>query len=838
MSGTATTEELLLAENWRQLFDCEKWRIEYLIHLAESDEINCRDRARLLLSGLRKRECRDELCRLALESERQWLNELLAATDFLPADQKELSLFLLATKQWDRYLREFSNHAPTILRLAEPTPLSQRIIQQFSELRDLAAVKVLIAFFLESTVGSGAVSSAVKIALASLPADSDGLRLLCKSWFETRDHRLFALVSKIDSLPQGDDALLIALALKMKKPFPMNLEIRHVRLLCAFLSDPDLEIVREAEKCLKSQDSVDVQNFLFAEYFCGANPALNDIAAGFSFVPQAANDRVLFYLLIQNWDELVKIDPLGKAVESLYRSANESLKERISNALRASAHAEWIVNATGASDKLRLSTMTDLDWQLLQNSLSASSSWPEIWKLIPLMPAHSARRFLRRLAQVAWRPALDEDAQRFDRLLTLAKRLTTEQVSIWSDIEYFNSIDLGAGLITNVSEGGVAALESRFGFNHNGTAFYYLDRSGALHFWNLPSLLAGRLSSSELPALSCFALSPVAPIMAFAEANGSSSASKNVHLFDLLERRVFASTRGYDAPFDYNISNLEFSAAGKYLTACQRKKERNTLGNGILWRSHLWETTGSPFPAKAVFSADDSSMLYRKYGAVSLSNVEGRRNELELSNPLFRIRQMGFVPDKSSVYFSERNRFNFHDASNLARRSSVICDNEGVVQISNLSSNRLLSFDANYSWSLIDTARFELVEQSASFRSDLLDRGLRLGAVTDLHGSASTHTVLQVMKDPQSQMLALLHAAGQVTFWQPSLAKYARKSAALLDENDMANLRAYLLSAKLGESEMNWLRFILELAGSMDHYAIELADASTISLAGYDIEIA
>ena len=855
MTKEPTTEDILLTENWRELFDCEDWRVDYLVHFGESDDAQKRERARVVLSGLRRRTARQELCKLAMQTERPWLDELLASTNFLPESKDELAVFLLSTKQWDRFQIEVLDNTAVFARLTQKTPLSARVLQSIKSSQELAAVKLLLKFALDGSLPPGILANAVNDGLASqkLP---ECKQEICQRWFASKDARLDSVLKSLDWLPLEPDELRISVALKCNKQLPEPFTVSQLAILCANIDNADPEISLRAAEALRSLDDVALQAEFYELYFVSVSPVLDALAATLPYRPKSNEDQVLLSLLTQNWDEFARLDSAGKITAQIYQSANSQLRERIAKCLRASAHSEWIVNISGAQDTLKLSQMTDLDWQLLQNALSASSSWSEIWKAIQLMPATAARRFIRRLLQVGWRPEQEDEKHRFERLSSLIKRLPFEQVTIWSDIEFFSSIDLGSKLLGHPDDGGLAALESRFAFSNDGSAFFFLARNGQFRMWNLPSMLAGQLTISSLPSLTNFACSPSDPLLACA------GAGRDVFVCDLIEKRIVERTRGYETTFDYRISNLEFSSSGNYLSACMRRleprAERSSIANGMMWKTNSWKDPSSPIPPKSCISPDDNWLLYQSMGAFYLCPIDNRRSPVAFNDPLFRIRQSSFLPDSSAVCFTERTRLNIHEIPSLARRDSIFSANSSVMTINDLSRYRMLCLRDDYSWSFVDLPKGERnadgslrsadgdSESAPSFvtrpfRNQMEEAGVRLASVVDLHGSASTHTIIQVLKDPGNQFIAIVHAGGHVSFWQASLSRYARKPAPLLNENDMVTLRNYRTNDALGESEQNWLQFILEHAGSFEHYAVEvtdLQDTRAVTLGGFDIEIA
>lgn len=100
-----------------------------------------------------------------------------------------------------------------------------------------------------------------------------------------------------------------------------------------------------------------------------------------------------------------------------------------------------------------------------------------------------------------------------------------------------------------------------------------------------------------------------------------------------------------------------------------------------------------------------------------------------------------------------------------------------------------------------------------------------------------SHASVQIHKDPRGTHLAVVHAAGSISFWSSPFSILSRKSPLLFSENDREQIRRALLSTNLSEGELAWLRFISELSGSLDHYSVELSDVNAISINDFDIEL-
>lgn len=841
MTKAASTEDILIGETWRQLFDCEPWRVGYLVHFGECDDAEKRQRSRLLLSGLRRRESRHEVCKIALEETHPWLDQLLGATEFLPEDKNDIPLFLAITKQWDRYLSDFAGTAPLISSLSKSDFKAERVLKSLIEIEDASGVILLLKLYTDGSLLSSNVEEALRLALLSQNS-IDCIECIYEYWSNTRNERIAALFKELAQLRTADRRLKVLVELKVNG-YLAQVQEGDLYWLIENLDDCDHEITAAAKRTILSldddQDSL-LQEQLFSLLFDDeCSDALIQISSQLSSRPKSKTEHVLFCVLANMWDELANLDPDGNILTDIYKtgtdngSLSETLKVRLADNLRSSARSEWVSNLHSVKDRLKLSEMTDLDWQLLQNSLSASLSWSELWRLIPVMPALSARRFLRRLIQVGWRPEDKEDLSRFEKLIYFAKRLNAEQVPIWSGLDYLGAVDLGGPLFGNPGDGGVESMENRFGFSNDGSAFYFADRSGSIKVWNLPSLLNSKFVVADMNHVSSVSLSPTEPLLAF------SDGTNIVSICDLLDKRVVSKCSLPDDRLDHVFSNLRFSESGSYLTACLRSPGRNVVGSAALWNLRSPELAPAMIPPRALVSGNDEFLVYRTHGMIHLTTIDRKSSPMDYADSFFRIRDVNFLPDSSGVVMFERANVHLHEIDDFSRKQTVILPHELSVYISDQQNYRMLCLHEDYSFSFLTLNKSEMqfAFRTESYRQILSDENVWLAPVHERQSSAGSRAVLQMHKDARNTHLAIIHAAGSISFWASPYSMLSRKSPILFSKADREKIRAGLVSSTLGEAELAWLRFISELSGSSDHYAVELSETNAITINDVAIEL-
>lgn len=833
MTKAPSTEDILIGETWRQLFDCEPWRIDYLVHFGECEDAKKRERSRMLISGLRRRESRHAICKIALEEAHPWLDILLAATDFLPEEKSDIPLFLAITKQWGRYLNDFGDCAALIARLSQSDSRAERAVKSLCEIDDPSGVVLVLKLYADGSLLASGVEDGLRLALLSQKS-LDCIQPIYEFWSSSRNERIAALFKDLGELKGGERRLQVLVELKMKG-YLTEVQDGDLHWLIQNLDDCDHEIAAAAKRTILSLDGK--QDSLFEEQLFSllcddCSDTLVQVASQLTSRPKTKAEHVLFCVLTSNWDELAQLDPNGDILSEIYKSGtgsgslSDNLKVRLADCLRSSARSEWVSNLHSVKDKLKLSEMTDLDWQLLQNSLSASLSWSELWRLIPIMPALSARRFLRRLIQVGWQPEANDEIARFEKLIYFAKRLNAEQIPIWSGLDYLGAVDLGGPLFGNPGDGGVESMENRFGFSNDGSAFYFADRSGSIRMWHLPSLLSSQFVVAEMAHVTSISLSPIEPLIAF------SDGTNQVSICDLVDKRVISKRALPNGRLEHVLTNLKFSESGNYLTACLRSPERNIISGGAFWDLRNSELPPAMIPPRTLVSANDEFMLYRTHGMIHLATLDRKLAPLDYADSFFRVRDANFFPDSSAVVMFERANVHRHDISDFSRTQTVILPHELSIYINDQHNFRMLCLHDDYSFSFVSINKSEMqfAFRSEDYRQLLSDRNVWLAPVHERQANAGSRAVLQLHKDPRNTHLAIIHAAGSISFWASPFSVLSRKSPILFSETDREKIRAGLLSSALGEGELAWLRFISELSGSSDHYAVELSESSAISI--------
>lgn len=876
-------DELIAEDSWRQLFDSSASEVKQLVILAESKGQPA-DRARIILSGLKQEDARYALCQLAMQEERPWLNELLATTSYLPAEKKMYSAFFVISKQWDKYLHHYnkSGHGELFEHIATPSDVSERILEQIEKTDDPSCVRFVLDLLFDKdiarasfTTRAGKISqleNRLLVVLAHLQ-DIGCQRLVYLRWFQTRDQRLDDLISKyqifdFDNLEHKLYAHVKFGEFARKKPeeysksalkFLLSLNAENVSILLRAAGDVDPTIGRSARGLITQLKSAESRQQVLSmllgqqESTAAELQILERLAPKLHYAPEEKEDLVLFKLLLRDWDAFVKLDPESKITQRIYQWANLSLRQRIASALKESSRFEWIVNVCGPEGKIKLSEMTHDDWQLLQKSLSSTSSWDEIWKLIPLMPPANAKKFLHRLQQVSWKPKEAAEKERFERLVSFASRLSTDHPPLWSDAILWKTIDIGGNLFDQI-HGGLEMWESRFSFSFDGSEFYMLDKHNEVLSWALPSCLPGRVHLDTEGELSAIAASPNSPMLAIGKLGG------NVQICDLESRRltrhlVHECKPGEDGPT--RIKNLSFSENGAYLMAVLRSPGRSLCCNTISYQTDQWKKTAA-LPPYAHISSDNQWLLYPEFNQVHLEKMDGKRSRVASIPTSFRSGTLHFLPDGSGI-IRDDGRLSLHSLPGLVRMQQVYAP--GTVPrsfiVSEQNKYRILGLvEPDYKWVFLDCPNKDQINQTeqrvvvgryppwqraetAPQRQSLMAAGVDINPVNDFSGPATPYTVCQILKDPDSQYLAVVHSTGKVSFWVSALFRYAQSSTALMTDTEREELQARLHSASSSETELNWLKFIFELSGTYEHCAIAIAETGNnyVELSKFDIEI-
>ncbi len=895
MKAETNTLATLESESWRQLSDCSKEQLEELLSfLDENDSAReLKERVALIISTLRRKEARERACSILIEKEHSWLEAVLANSDLLPNDRQAQLAYLILSCQWQKYLHLFrtDKHRELAQKLKDDDSVSRRMLEKICNSNDLNCVRIVLELFCMKSLRPE-LERTLHLALAEKASEEARLEV-CKFWLDSRDERLAKIIKYFEWLPQKPPRLRVLAALKTgfsayaEKIAGKNgfgnaggiFSAESIEYLIEATGDQDPQLSKSAKETIVSLKDQDLQEAVLARLLGKSSAkaheidALQELAPAFEYEPSDHADRVLFALLLHDFDRFVLLDPESKTLQSIYTKADHELKERIACCLQAAKHHEWMLTVCGPHESLKLSEMTELDWQLLQKTLSASSAWDKLFRILPLLPASSALSFLKRLALVQWAPENHEDRERFERLLSFSKRLKSAHPAIWSDIELWKVLDLEKEYAGRL-EGGAGSWDSRFGFSFDGGEFYELESQSRIRSFSLPSCHPGSLKLNISSNLTAIALSPRQSLMALGDENGRiwlydtkarkienrletgliESGSFESKLFEakLFEANFFEQFGGGQSAASSPsgptaITYLNFSASASYLLALQKSNLKPELAESVAFQTNNWQRTAFAIPPYASVSENNSWLLYRELNSLILEKLNYKREKKGSIAISFRDSQMDFLPDSSAVFLNDGLSINVYRTPDLLIRERKNLSNFGCLCLSEQQRSKLLVLASDYSFCFFNTDKdsvdkAEIFQQASSQtesqRLRLTEAGVTLALANDYHAAMEPYSVFRILKDPEGQYLAIVHASGKLSLWVSSLFKYAQKSAALMDSQDFAHLRSRLNSSNSSEDELNWIRFILELSGSYEHYAIEISDSGCLEFSCFDIELA
>jgi hypothetical protein len=116
-----------------------------------------------------------------------------------------------------------------------------------------------------------------------------------------------------------------------------------------------------------------------------------EIALAAGYAPRDANRRALFYFLTEQWEKYESLDFDQSLLKSAYQMQDDGLRARIAAVARKAGRGELVEVVSGGRQGLRLSQMTDQEWEAVLEVLVTSRRWEEMWRLGQMSSDESRR---------------------------------------------------------------------------------------------------------------------------------------------------------------------------------------------------------------------------------------------------------------------------------------------------------------------------------------------------------------------------------------------------------------------------------------------------------------
>lgn len=136
------------------------------------------------------------------------------------------------------------------------------------------------------------------------------------------------------------------------------------------------------------------------------------------YAPADPKQRVLFYVLTEQWREYESLEFYDSLLGAAYQEADNKLRSRIAQKARKAGRCDIVLAIVGGHRRQRIGQMTDAEWETVASVLAEQHQWPEMWRLAQLAPPVWSVKLLRQM-----RGAL------------VSEWIPSEEVSVWKGLK-------------------------------------------------------------------------------------------------------------------------------------------------------------------------------------------------------------------------------------------------------------------------------------------------------------------------------------------------------------------------------------------------------------------
>jgi len=150
------------------------------------------------------------------------------------------------------------------------------------------------------------------------------------------------------------------------------------------------------------------------------DPVARDAALAAGYVPQDEEQRALFFFLTEQWERYDLLDFDRQFLRAAYEEADDHLRRRVREKLRASGRADFLAVLAGQDYRASVLEMSPGELDLFLQTLIANQEWATLWDLVFEVRFAWSARIVEALAGSGWRPQNGEDVPVFEELVSLA----------------------------------------------------------------------------------------------------------------------------------------------------------------------------------------------------------------------------------------------------------------------------------------------------------------------------------------------------------------------------------------------------------------------------------
>lgn len=243
---------------------------------------------------------------------------------------------------------------------------------------------------------------------------------LCGQWAKTRSPQLEELMLQRRYVAQEPLEVRVLSALKTVQPqFIIGLGAGVVDPLLRACEDSDTTIAGGARLLLPQLKHKAAREAVCRLVIEQDHPLARAAALDGKYMPRDVYQRALFFFLTEQWERYEDLDFDQRMLRTAYEAADEALRQRIRERLRAAGRADFLTVVAGGDYRSRATVMTSSEAEFLVKMLAAQKEWSRLWNLAFELSFGWSVRILQILAQNDWRPPARDEMATFETLAAL-----------------------------------------------------------------------------------------------------------------------------------------------------------------------------------------------------------------------------------------------------------------------------------------------------------------------------------------------------------------------------------------------------------------------------------
>jgi WD40 repeat protein len=680
------------------------------------------------------------------------------------------------------------------------TQLTEELIR--TQAPDLVrALAEVVTRLSDETVRQGVLAG-----LAQL-TQSAGIDAICLLWANTRHSDLGSLLETTGWVASTPERLTWLTALKAGR-----LEIfeqagaETVEPLLRACTDLDPVIAHNARLAFPRLQHPAAQAEFYRRVSETEQPLVREIALTVPYAPRDPQQRALFYLLTEQWEQYNSLDFDQSLLRAAYQVSNEWLRRRIAELTRRAGRAEFVEVLAGGRQRRRLAEMTDAEWTIILDLLIKEQAWAELWRLAQNAPAvwsvELLRRFLPLREQSAAFAGPDERAGLLE-LAGLAAQCSPE------------GLTLGSSARSQLTLTGHTGAIHTLAVSPDGQLLVSGSEDHTLRLWSLPDGKALKTLSDHSGEVWGVAISADGRLLA------SGSEDNSLRLWRLPDGQPLQTWQAYTG----SVNTLVISPDNQWLASASHD---HTIRLWSLPHGQLLKTLSghTDLVIRLVLSPD---------GQLLASGSRDQSIRLwRLPDGTLRQTLTGHTSAVSGLAFSP-------DGLLLASGSL-----DKTIRLWRLPDGQLIKTLAGHTGGIVNLAVSSqalpggtggwLLASASSDQTVRLWRAPEGKLIQTLAGHTDWITGLAI--SPDGRWLVSGGYDQTLRLWASDLARLTRLPPTQITLADLAWLETTLGQKGIPDIEGSWLEFLLALLRWRRRFDIEIEDASPHLLIGeFDIEL-